>query len=187
MEFFTTIKPIVTPLHGLLGAIGVGATIATDVLFFEFLKDCRITKLESSYAKLLSKIFWAALIGIILTGILITLSDPARYFASSKFLTKIVAVIVIITNGLVLNYVITPELTKLNFCDDQNTRLNNLKRLAFACGAISFSSWPLAFILGSISKIPVSPTVGILSYLGLLVIAGLGSQAIYYLKVNRVK
>jgi fucose permease len=181
-DFFDIIKPFVTPIHGLIGGIGVGATIATDVLFFEFIRDCKISALETRYAKILSKVFWAALIGLFVTGILITLSDPVKYLHSAKFLTKMVAVLVITINGLILNFVITPALTKLTFCDDQDPKLERIKQIAFMCGAISFSSWPLAFILGSISKIPLSPTVGITTYIGLLVVAGLASQTVYFIR-----
>jgi hypothetical protein len=181
-EFFIQLRPIMAPLHGLIGAIGVGATIATDVLFMEFLRDCKISKMESNYAKLLSKIFWTALVLLIITGIALVLTDPNRYMNSSKFLTKMVAVIVIGINGLVLNYILTPKLTALNYCDNQDPKLTRLKQLSFLCGSISLFSWPLAFVLGSISSIPFSPLVGICLYLLCLCAVGLSSQTIYFIK-----
>lgn len=181
-EFFMLIKPFVLPAHALLGAVGVGSTIATDVLFFQFMKDFKVSRTENTYAKAISAVFWIALIGLIITGIALFLSDPVKYSASSKFLTKSVAVLVITINGLVLNYILTPVLTKLHFKKEQSKKFTLFKQLSFLCGTISLVSWPLAFVLGSISKIPVTPVMGISLYFLLLCASGLFSQAIFYVK-----
>lgn len=181
-DFFIQIKPAVLVIHALLGAIGVGSTIATDILFFQFMKDFNVSRTENTYAKAISLVFWFSLLGLIITGVALFFSDPARYSTSSKFITKSIAVLVIILNGLVLNFIITPVLTKLHFDKNQSKKYTVMKQLAFLCGTFSLVSWPIAFVLGSLSKIPVSPIIGISSYLLVLCISGMASQAIYFYK-----
>lgn len=174
------IKPAILPIHAIAGAVGVGSTVATDALFFEFMKDFNIDKTETKYAKAISKVFWIALVMLYITGIALALSDPDKYLISSKFITKMVAVVIVTLNGLFLHFVLTPNLYKLHFNTAQPKKFTHLKQLAYACGVISLVSWITAFILGSVSKIPVSAPLGIGLYLLLLSAGGLVSQAIFY-------
>jgi len=126
----------------------------------------------------LSKVIWIAFSILIFSGILLYLSDPARYSVSSKFLIKTIGVTIIFINGLILNYLVTPALSKISFGigDSRNDKFRVLRKLAFATGAVSMSTWTTVFILGSIRSIPLTFLQGLLVFAGVLVCAIIGSQ-----------
>ncbi len=169
---------VVVFFHALAAAIGVGATTITDVLFFKFLKDYKISESEKSIMDTLSGVIWIALAVLVLTGVGLFIADPERFLASSKFITKVLAVSVLIINGVLLNLLISPKMLEIDFGKENrdNGNLDFMRRLAFALGAISISSWYVVFLLGSLRSIPLSVTAGITIYLSILVLAIVGSQ-----------
>lgn len=172
-------KGFIIILHALSAAIGVGAATITDIFFFKFLKDYRISESEHSIMETLSGVIWVALGLLVITGVGLYLPESERFLASSKFLTKVVAVSVLIINGVLLNLSISPRMMEITFGDNfshQKGELHFMRKLAFALGAISISSWYVVFILGSLKSIPVTPRTGITLYLLLLVVAVVGSQ-----------
>jgi hypothetical protein len=187
-EVLVNIKPIILIIHALAGGIGIGATVITDALFFQFLRDFKISKIESQTFKTISLVLWAALITLIITGALLYGSDVATYSASSKFLIKMTTVIVITLNGIVLNLFLTPRMKQLSFHTPHAHRRHILtKRVGFAAGSVSIISWFSAFLLGSVSSIPLTyiQSLGIYT---LLIIAGISaSQLAYQLLANTAK
>lgn len=171
-------KGVVVFFHALSAAIGVGATTVTDVLFFKFLKDFKISHGEKAIMDTMSHIIWIALGILIVTGIGLYLPASERLLDSSKFLVKVVAVIVITVNGLLLNFIISPWLTKLDFEEKHPEKGESrlFRKLSFASGAISISSWYIVFLLGSIRSIPVSFRVGLVIYVAVVFSAIIGSQ-----------
>ena len=98
---------------------------------------------------------------------------------SSKFLVKMVALSVIILNGVALNLVITPQLTKIDFSKDIHLlppQTRKMRKLAFALGAVSITSWFTVFILGSMRSVALSFGDLLILYLGIVVIAVCFSQ-----------
>lgn len=171
-------KGVIVFFHALAAAVGVGATTVTDVLFFKFLKDFKISHGEKSIMDTMSHIIWVGLGLLIVTGIGLYLPASETLLESSKFLVKMIAVIVIILNGLLLNFIISPWLTKIDF---EETNPNEgeprlYRKLSFASGAISISSWYIVFLLGSLRSIPLTFEVGLLIYVGLVVTAVTLSQ-----------
>lgn len=178
IELLTHVKPIIIFLHALAAAIAIGATITTDVLFFNFLKDFRISAKEKSVFEVISSILWMALAALIVTGILIFFTDTARYMASSKFITKMILVVIVTINGLVLNWFITPHMGDFSFdkeIDEQN-HMTFIRRVSFASGGLSISTWLIIFLLGSVPSIPFSVGQAMLIYLGVIMIVIAGSQ-----------
>jgi uncharacterized membrane protein len=172
-------KALVVILHALVAALGVGGALITDVFFFKFLKDYRIANDESETLKTFSQIMWAALTGLIVTGAALFLTNVDGYLASSKFITKMIAVLVIGVNGGVLNLLISPRIQEITFGGKHvhhEGELARLRKFAFATGAISISSWILVFILGSLRSIPYTAGQGIGLYVVVVTIAVLGSQ-----------
>ncbi|MCB9809295.1 hypothetical protein H6776_02770 [Candidatus Nomurabacteria bacterium] len=186
MELFTQIKPIVVIIHAFAGAIGIGATTVTDTLFFKFLADLKISSGEKKIMDTLSQVLWVALGFLIVTGVLLFLSDPARYGASPKFLVKMVIVGIITLNGLLLNYIIAPRMESLRFdTPDEARRLSSFKRIAFISGVVSLTSWYASFLLGLLVHIPLTFWQGIAVYLGFLLVGGILSQIVYRLFVKK--
>lgn len=144
-------------LHGLAMAIGLGGATLTDVLFFKFLKDLRISVEEADILKSASQVIWLALAVLLLTGLALWLPNAEYLGGSPKFLVKMIAIGVIIGNGLLLNLWIQPRLIGISFGERHEGAPNGLskaRRFAFALGAISITSWYSAFILGSLRAIP---------------------------------
>ncbi|MFT5179703.1 MAG: putative membrane protein [Candidatus Paceibacteria bacterium] len=164
-------------LHLLGFAIGVGGATFTDILFFKFLKDFKISPAEDKILKVMSQVIWVGLLFLIISGIGLYIPNMEALNHSSKFLVKVVVVGIIVLNGVLLNLVVSPKLIKISF---KGTGLvNSLQRtrkIAFASGAISFVSWYSAFILGSLKSIPLTFIQLLSIYLAIVFIAVVFSQ-----------
>lgn len=173
-------RPILLIGHLVGLAMGVGGAMFTDVFFFKFLKDLRISKDEAGVLQTVSEVVWFGLGLLVLTGVGLYLIDPATFNQSSKFLTKMVVVAIIIVNGAFLNLKVMPHLIHISFGDDPHKNpkeeLQRERRIAFALGAISMVSWYSALILGVFRSLPFSFSILLLIYLLLLVGAVAGSQ-----------
>lgn len=173
-------KTLIVIIHAMAAAVGVGATTVTDVLFFKFLKDFKISETEKGVMDTMSHIIWVALGILIITGIGLYLPRTLELAESSKFLVKTVVVGIITMNGFILNFIVAPKLTSIIFNGNEQRLLTKkqlrLKKLAFATGAISISSWYIVFILGSLRSIPLSFQTGLTVYLSIVVFAVLMSQ-----------
>lgn len=152
-------KTLIIIIHALAAAVGLGAATVTDIFFFRFLKDYRISTGENEMMKTLSNIIWFALGMIVVTGIGLFIPESERLLESSKFMTKVVAVAVVIMNGTFLNLLVSPRMVEITFGeahDHKSGELHFLRKLSFALGGISISSWYIIFILGSLKSIPLS-------------------------------
>ena len=160
-------------------ALGVGGATVTDVFFFRFLKDFRISENESETMKVVSEVIWFGLSLVVLSGLALYLPRAEELNASPKFLTKMLAVLVIIVNGAFLNLLVSPKLVKISFHikhEHRDGELHLLRRVSFAMGAISLTSWYSVAILGFLKFSPL-PFKELLSlYVSLLVVAVIGSQ-----------
>lgn len=158
-------------LH-LVGIIlGFGGALIADIFFFRFLKDRKITEEEVKTLKVFSKIIWMGLVVIVLSGSLLFFSNFERYSNSAKFLTKMTVVSIIVVNGLVLNFAVTPKLSSINFDSrKEKDKTKGTRSLVFAAGSVSTASWWTAFILGMMHGSP-APYLTMLSVY-LIILAG---------------
>ena len=171
-------KSYIIILHALAAAVALGSATVTDILFFKFLKDYRISESENATMRTLSGVIWLALGIIIVTGIGLFIPESERLLQSSKFLLKVVAVAVVTVNGILLNLVVSPKMISLDFggASDGVRDLRNMRRLSYALGAISIVSWYLIFIHGSLKSIPLKFPTALGIYLGILIAAVMMSQ-----------
>ncbi len=172
-------KTIFVILHAICAAVGLGAVVITDSLFFQYLKDFKISRKEEETMSTISKLVWVVIALLIITGTALFLSAPLDYLAKSKFIVKIIIFSVIVANGLLLNFWITPVLKKIVFgpVEKQPTfNIRFMRRVAFASGVVSMISWFAVFVLGSVRSIPVSIGWGTAIYSGILLLGILGSQ-----------
>jgi len=181
-DLLISIKPWIVFFHAFSAAIGIGATLTGDYLLMSFLSDNKVSRLESTIFKTLSTLFPYILSCIILTGVLLYGTNPDKYLASSKFITKMLAVTVILFNGYFLHKFVAPRLTKLDFT---HHRHELIKRLAFASGSVSFASWTLSYLLGSLPSIPFTVGEGVALYFLGLGLAICGSQLMFE-RFNRI-
>lgn len=175
-EFFIEYKTIIIITHAIFAAIGLGTATISDVTFFKFMKDGKIDAHETPLLDMLTRIMWVALLGLIITGIMLYFSNPAVYSVSSKFIVKMFIVGIIALNGIFLTLYLHKRMLEINFLTKRNRMV---KRLGFASGALSIISWYVVFILGSIRSIPYSIETGLLFYLVLVIGAIFISQMVY--------
>lgn len=179
-EFFIEYKSIFVVVHAFAAAIGLGAVVVTDTLFFRFLKDFKISKSEDDVMTTISTVIWIIIGLLAVSGLVLYLSAPADYIIKSKFITKLVVFSVIVVNGIVLNIWLAPNLKKIVFGGEGvkklSSKLQVLRKVAFASGVISITSWVVVFLLGSLRSIPLNTQTALLVYAGLLLIGVTGSQ-----------
>lgn len=157
MEFIEILKEIkvpVTIVHVVSVVIGMGAALMSDVLFSFFSKDKKLNKTEISTLEILSKIVFYSLFVICISGIFIFLTDIGKYANSSKFLSKISILFILILNGYVLNTYIWPHLLGKKFFILKKEK--NIRRLAFVCGSISIISWLSVLGLGVLDSLAIN-------------------------------
>ncbi len=161
-------------LHNLGFILGVGSATITDIFFFRFLKDKVISLEEKQTMDTLTNVIWIALAILVVTGFALFVPEQARLLASAKFLLKVFVVGVIIINGILLNMFVAPYMRRLSF--EGTVPARRFRRLAFALGGVSLTSWYLAFLLGSLRKINLDFQTSLWAYLTLLVFVIIGSQ-----------
>lgn len=155
-EFLTDYYQYFLIAHLFFVAIGLGAAVVTDALFFKFLKDFQISKLEKLVMDSLSQVIWIAISGIVIAGLAVFATQAEAFLESAKFVAKMSIFIILIINGLVLNFVVGPKLSKL-FPGKKELSLKSLRikrKLSFAFGAVSMTSWISVFILGALWNLP---------------------------------
>jgi hypothetical protein len=170
-------ETVYTILHLLGVAVGVGGAFMSDVMFLTSTKDRVLDAGEMRMLKTGSVVTWVGLALLIISGILLFSTNPAGYLASSKFITKMLIVLALTLNGVVFHVVHIPKLEKLvgTKLSESPLFIKN-SRTMYISGAISVVSWTLALVLGGLGMIPISVGVAMLIYLGLVVIAIVGSE-----------
>lgn len=162
-EFFHNIKTPATVVHVLSVVLGMGGALTSDILFSFFSKDKKLNKTELFTLSILKNVVHYSLILIVVSGLVIFMFDMEKYMASAKFLAKMSILFVLVANGYLLNKYIWPHLLNRNFFTLKKER--NIRRLAFACGAVSVISWLAVCALGVLNKINVSYEFIMLTYL----------------------
>lgn len=156
----------------LLGVImGFGGAIITDLLSLKFLRDGRMKESEADVLHTISQVIWLALAIILLTGAGLFLPQADQLLHSSKFLVKMTVVAVIITNGSIFRFVVEPRLLRIFSVGEPGSlpaAPRALRRLAFALGGISSSSWMTAFVLGLLPPLPYTYPQILMAYLFVL-------------------
>lgn len=190
-EFLAQHTVVLIALHVLSVCFGLGGATISDAMLFRFLGDFRISKREASIMHWMSKFIVAAIIMIYITGGAIYLTDMDRYINSAPFIFKMFVVLILTINGIILHEYISPQLVKISFVSQKHvaiSTLNNLRRVAFAMGALSFTSWYTVFFVAMLkSLIPDAVTLQhlIFSYVAVVLIAICTSQAMEHLLYRR--
>ena len=151
--------------------------------FLFFAHDRNISRYEATIIRFLSYVVTIALIGIVVSGFFIFLSDPARYFASAKFMTKMTVVLVLCINGYLLHRYVFSHITDRGYLT--STKLAVRRNVSFALGSISFVSWITAMSLGVFDRIIITYKQAVLLYGIALIVAVITSQIISYYIARR--
>jgi hypothetical protein len=164
---FITPKIIYIILHLFGVAIGAGGAYFSGFIFMNSLRDGVLTETEIRFLKLASKIVWAGVAILVISGALIFLTDTERYLSSAKFLSKMTVVAIIIINGFLYHIRHMPKMVsemRKRFELKENYQI-------FISGAVSLVSWTSAVILGSLRGLPYSYGSIMLTYIIILLIS----------------
>ncbi len=176
--------PLLT-LHVLSMAIGLGGATVSDVLFFRFLKDYKVSKKEEEVLHVLKNLILTVMFIITLSGAMLYLPESARFNASPMFLVKAIAAAVLLVNGIALHIFIAPYLMLLNL-REHGKMGRNWHRLAFALGSISICSWYSVFLIAMLkTELPWGFATMLAVYLSLLTSAVVCSQIVEYILTKR--
>jgi hypothetical protein len=162
---FLDIKTLFTIGHLFGVALGAGGAFMSDLMYMRATKDKVINQTELTFLKLGSTMVWIGLGLLILSGALLYSLDPVGYLASSKFITKMIIVVIITINGVIFHFIHTPVLGR-TVGKEMHTS-NEFQKRSFAIymsGAISMVSWSAAIVLGALRGIPYSITEALLAY-----------------------
>lgn len=170
-------KTVYTLLHLLGVTLGAGGSFMSDVIFISTTKDKILDISELNILKKGSTVTWAGLFLLIISGILLYSLDPQGYLSSDKFILKMIIVGIIAINGAIFHFIHTPRLQKMvgkNLADSDFFKKQS--RSMYYSGAISIVSWVSALILGGLRMIPISVSLGLGIYFGLIIIAIIGAE-----------
>lgn len=185
MTFLEDYRLLFLTLHILSMAIGLGGATVSDILFFKFLKDYRISKKEVEVLHVLKNLILGIIVVIVLSGAALYFPEAARFNASPMFLVKAFATAVLVLNGIALHVFIAPHLIHLNL-RTKHKMGRGWHRLAFALGSISIVSWYSVFLIAMLkSALPFTFEQMLGIYIAVLMIAITGSQVMEVLLTRR--
>lgn len=171
------IKTVYTLLHLFGVTLGAGGSFMSDVIFISTTKDKILDSSELNILKKGSAVTWAGLLLLVVSGGLLFSLDPEAYLASDKFILKMIIVAIIGINGAVFHFIHTPRLDKMMGTNlSKSSFFKKCSKSMYYSGAISIVSWVSALILGGLRMIPVSVSIGLAVYLGLITIALIGAE-----------
>jgi hypothetical protein len=153
-EFFLSIKIPATILHVLSVVFTMGGALVSDGLFSFYSKDKMLDKKELSTLEFLSNLVLYGLVIVFISGVALFLGSMQEYLHSNKFLAKMTILAVLLINGFVLNKFVWSHLLNQSFFISEGER--KIRRLAFACGAISLISWLSVCTLGVLDGLSLS-------------------------------
>lgn len=171
------IKTCYVLLHLLGVTLGAGGSFMSDVLFVTTTKDKILDTSEFTILKKGSTVTWIGLFLLIISGALLVSLDPQFYFASDKFILKMIIVGILSLNGIIFHFIHTPRLANLVGKHlGTSVEFKKYSKSMYYSGALSIVSWVSALILGGLRMIPVSVAVGLSIYAGLVLVAIIGAE-----------
>jgi len=152
------------PLFGVLLmvglALGVGGATITDVLFLKFLRDFRISPFEADVLRTLSQISWLGLGIVVISGVILYVPMLGAGSGMGLLTLKLVILAIISVNALFYYLYVSPKLMSVSFQHHASVairhELHRLRRVAFALGAISLTTWYTALILAMTFPVTVN-------------------------------
>lgn len=155
-DFLLNYREVWLAFHFLGIALGMGGATVTDILFFNFLRDFKISKKEADVMRVLSYVIVGGLVLLFLSGAALYIPETDRLNASPAFLSKMMVIMVITFNGILMHHYVAPDMVHLAFSraghPGTKEALRKKRKLAFALGAISFTSWYYVFFLAMLKR-----------------------------------
>ncbi len=154
---FLSLKTIYLIAHVFGAIIGAGGAYASDLMFFSSMKDKKLSSTEIRFLKIGSAMTWVGLVLLYVSGAALFMLDPVTYSQSSKFLAKVIIVLVITINGVLFHITHMPRMQgyKNQHLPSLEHFVHNSKFL-YISGAVSLVSWTSTVFLGMVKSIPAS-------------------------------
>ncbi len=185
MSDWIDIKTLLIIGHLLGVALGAGGAYMSDFIFLSSIKDRYFTKREIEFMTLGSRVVWAGVALLVLSGAGLFSLSPDYYLASSRFLAKMTIVLIIILNGVVFHYLHFPHIRRHSEQYLHREHLFHRKSIPlFVSGAISGVSWTSALILGALRTVPASYLTIMGVYLVVVTMAIAGSLTMRTLHIK---
>jgi len=165
-------KTIYTIAHIFGAILGAGGAYVSDAMFFSSVKDKMISKKELQFMKIGSSFVWLGLFILLISGTLLFMTDPSGYMESSKFLIKMLIVLVIILNGIYFHAGHLPMLHRhADSHYPSSAEFIKKKKLLIISGVISITSWTFTIILGGLRMIPIDFMTALIIYVVFEIVA----------------
>jgi hypothetical protein len=172
-------------------AMGLGGAFIADYSFMKTLRRAdRISPETVVWMRSFSVVVWLGLGLLTLSGAGMFLTDPSTYLHSGAFLAKMLFVLILIINGLFLNFYTTARLTTFNFSQRYPKRdaAWKARKLSFVFGAVSGVTWYSTLLIAVFRQFLDQPFLTYVGAFAAVLMAGIaGSLMLERLLFNRVK
>jgi hypothetical protein len=168
---------VLTVVHVVAAAIGVGAAAASDSVFLSAIRNRHVGRDQFVLIKASSKVVMAGLTLLVLTGVGLLLHDLGLV-DRPHFQAKMTAIIVLMINGFVFHGRLVPFLGEHRHTRLPEDAIASRLWLFAITGAVSAVSWFAALIIAAVGDIGASYWTFAGIYAGVIV---LGSVAGYLL------
>lgn len=170
---FIELKTIYLILHLVGLALGAGGAFVSDAIFMTSMKDKKISRDEMTIISVGGNLVWFGLLLLTISGLLLMSLNWTGYIMSTKFIAKMIIVLIIAINGVVIHHAYLPKMRELVEVDLRgNEMFRKISKFLYVSGALSVVSWISALTLGAFKKIPLS-VLDILKIYGVIVVGAM--------------
>lgn len=194
MSQATPLFQLLLTIHFIGLAFGLGGAAISDAAFAKSIRKAdRISVETVNWMRTFSSLIWTGLGILALSGIGLFLLNPEKYLHSTAFAAKMLFVLILIINGLWLNFYTTARLTTFNFSDKYPNKgaAWKARKLSFVFGAISAVTWYSILFLAMFKSYVPWPFIAFIAiYLIMLTGAVIGSlilEQLLFLKFKQRK
>ncbi|MDX1536070.1 MAG: hypothetical protein R3346_04925, partial [Candidatus Spechtbacterales bacterium] len=168
------LEPMFSLLYFFGFAFGVGGSTVAAFLFLKSLRDYKVSESELGILRTIAEVIWFALILILVSQFAIYIPNIQEFNSSPQFLVKMIALGIITLSGVVVNLVLAPYVSSIDF--DEGSKIPDLlhdyRKAIFIVSAISLISWYSAFAL-SVVEIDYGFNMLASGYVSLLALAAI--------------
>jgi len=168
---------VITILHVIGAAIGVGGATAADTLFLRSIRNRRVSTDQYNLLRSIQHVVMTGLAIVVLSGIALALHNFA-IIREAEFLAKMIIVLLLILNGFVFYLWVKPWLNRHR---DERLSTDTLRRhipVFAVAGPLSIVSWYTALILGVMGRLGHPLWVYLVAYAALLVVGIVGGYLV---------
>ncbi len=171
-ELITNNLTLLTAIHSLSIALGVGAITINIIFLFKFVSDYVVTIGEYEILKTINHVVWIALGAFVITGAGLHILLPGDELVSGLFLLKMCIALLMTMTLWFTQFAIVPQFMQAIAVDGEppSTVRSQLHQRVFITGIVSAVAWYALFATNLIA--PFIQNVTLLSVIFLVVLAG---------------